>query len=70
MIKELEIPVVEEPHLERTFEGGLNSMAVIMLGVLLRRGLTEDGAINVVNEALGLAKDQLNGKERVVIRGD
>ena len=70
MIKELEIPGAEEPHLERTFEGGLNSMAVIMLGVLVRRGLTEDGAVNVVNEALGLAKDHLNGKERVVIRGD
>jgi len=49
------------------FTQGVNSMSVIVLSVLKKRGLTNDQALVVVNESLEVAQRQLNGEEVVVI---
>lgn len=49
------------------FTQGVNSMSVIVLSVLKKRGLTNDQALVVVNESLEVAQRQLNGEDVVVI---
>lgn len=52
---------------EKSFAGGINSMAVIMIGVLTKRGLTNAQAMLIANDCLDIARRQMAGEQVVII---
>ena len=42
-----------------TFSGGVNSLALVMVGVLIKNGLPHGGALLLVNEAVDVLRRQV-----------
>ena len=43
-----------------TFAGGVNSLALVMVGVLIKQGLPHGASIMIVNEAVDILKRQMD----------
>jgi len=52
---------------EKTAVGALNTMAVVILETLIRRGLTSQQATNITNEILSTTVDIITGKREAII---
>lgn len=56
------------PFGNTTFSDGINTFAVVMVGVLTNHGLTDEQAVNLVNQGLDATQKQMNGDQSIVIQ--